>query len=83
MFRNVNGTEADPQTVKVYVKDPTETVTIRQYGIDAEVVKESTGRYYIEVDASIAGRWSYRWESTGIGKAASERQFVVEPSNIV
>src|SRR4051794_14834239 len=82
-FRDLNGDLIDPGGVKVYVKDPAGVVMIKIFGTDTEVVKESTGRYHMEVEANVVGRWTYRFESTGTGKAADERDFVVRASKIV
>jgi hypothetical protein len=84
VFRDPStGDLIDPATVKVYVKNPAAVITIKTYITDPEVVKESTGRYHMDVDANVVGRWTYRFESTGTGKAADERDFVVKASKIV
>jgi uncharacterized protein YfaS (alpha-2-macroglobulin family) len=83
VFRDLNGNLIDPQTVKVYVKNPSGVLTMKTYLTNPEVVRESTGRYYMDVDANVVGRWTYRFESSGTGQAADERDFVVKPSKIV
>jgi len=50
------------------------------YLTDSVVVKDSTGHYHIDVDASVAGTWTYRWFSTGTGQAADDQTFIVEPT---
>ena len=43
--------------------------------------EDSTGNYHYDVDAEPSGTWQYRWNSTGSGQAANERQFTVRPSS--
>lgn len=82
-FKNLAGTAIDPTTVSVSVKKPDGTVETKVYGTDVEVVKSSIGNYYIDVDVTAHGVWYYRFFSTGSGKAAAERQFVVRRSQFV
>lgn len=79
-FRNSAGALADPTTVKVTVRKPDGTTTTYTYGTDSEVVKSSTGIYYINLDTtSNRGLWLYTWWSTGSVQADSgERSFYVE-----
>jgi hypothetical protein len=51
------------------------------YRSDVQVVKASTGLYYIDVDANAVGYWAYRWFSLGTGQAAAERRFKVKDSD--
>lgn len=71
------GVAADPTAVSVKYKNPAGTTTTKVYGTDVEVVKSSTGIYYIYVSAATEGRWYYRWYSTGTGQAAGESYFDV------
>lgn len=82
-FRNLAGALTDPTTVSVSVKTPAGVITTKVYGTDAEVIRESAGKFYIDVDATAAGVWFYRFFSTGTGKAAAERQFNVKKSKFV
>ena len=84
-FTDPNNSNAavDPTVVKVSVRNPASTVTTYTYLTDAAVIKSATGIYYIDVDASSAGRWYYRWFSTGTGKAAEEESFTVEQPQAV
>lgn len=76
-FTNSAGAAIDPEAVKVSIRKPDGTVTTYVYNTDAEVVKDSVGNYHIDVDANAAGRWYYRWWSTGNGQAADENWFLV------
>ncbi len=80
-FRDLAGTLIDPTTVSVSVKAPDGQITTKVYNTDPEVVRESAGKFYIDVDATASGVWHYRFFSTGTGKAAAERQFNVRRSN--
>ena len=79
-FTNVLGEALDPTTVIFQFKDPTGSTTSYTYGAASQVVKDSTGNYHVDVDASAVGTWYYRFYSTGTGQAADEGKFIVEPS---
>jgi hypothetical protein len=72
------GAVIDPTTVSVSVLDPDRKLTTYVYVTDVEVVKDATGSYYLRINANKAGRWYYRWFSTGTGQAAGERSFTVK-----
>jgi hypothetical protein len=79
----VSGTAADPSVVKFSVLKPDGTLTTYVYLTDAQVVKTSTGIYYMNIDASQAGLWKVRAWSTGTGQAALESEFFVEGADAV
>lgn len=85
-FTNLAGSAVDPSVVRVKVRAPGQTTltqTSLLYGTDAALVKDSTGNYHADVDTtSTAGIWYYRWESTGTGQAAGEREFMVAASSL-
>jgi len=66
----------DPTVVKLSYRNPAGTVTTWTYG-GGEITKDSTGNYSANIDANVAGRWFYRWWSTGTGAAAEEKSFNV------
>jgi hypothetical protein len=82
IFTNSSGTATDPSVVRFQVRNPAGTVTPYLYGTDIQLVKDSTGNYHVDVDASSDGLWSYRFYSTGSGQAAAEANFIVS-SNFV
>ncbi len=51
------------------------------YDADVELVRDSMGKYHVEINANAAGFWHYRYESTGDGQAAFEGRFAVDRSN--
>lgn len=80
IFKDNAGTEADPSAVFFTVRDPEGVVTPYEYGTDVELVRSAAGRFYVIVDANKFGTWTYRFYSTGTGKAADEETFTVAPS---
>lgn len=72
----INEILTDPSAVFVKIKPPSGTVTTYEYGVD-DVIRESAGIYYFDIDANEVGWWWYRWLSTGTGQAAAERKFQV------
>lgn len=80
-FTDENGAAMNPTVVKCAVLPPaTVTPTTYTYGTDAAVVRDSTGHYHVDLDASTEGLWRYRWYSTGSGQAAAESEFQVRSS---
>lgn len=79
-FKDTANAAVDPTAVNFKFKGPSGTITTYVYGTDAEVVKDSTGNYHVDIDADAAGFWYYRFYSTGAGQGAAEGVFVVDRS---
>ncbi len=77
IFTNTAGAATDPTAIKVSVRAPDGTLTTYTYGTDAALKKETTGSYYLDIDATLAGFWFYRWFGTGAVQAADEAWFEV------
>jgi RecJ-like exonuclease len=71
----------DPTTVKASYRHEANVVTTKTYGPDPELVKESTGIYYIDINANAVGNWYWRIFSQGTGQTAEEGTFKVPASN--
>lgn len=70
------GTRINPDTITCKVKNPAGTTTTYTYPTDVSIDLE--GVYSVNVSATIAGRWYYRFESTGDGQGAAEGSFDVK-----
>ena len=79
----VSGADSDPTTVKCFYKDPNNVVTTLTYGVGNTVVRDAVGKYHVDISATIAGNWWYRFEGTGAVVAANEGEFVIALSQIV
>ena len=79
-WTNSAGVNVDPTAVIFKFMNPAGTITTYTYGVDAALVKEETGVYHVDIDASASGTWYYRFESTGTGQAADEAQFEIYES---
>jgi len=80
-FTNAAGSPTDPTTVIFKFKNPLGVTTTYTYPTDSQLVKSSTGIYYVDVNADISGAWRTRFYSTGTGKAADEDFFMVAESD--
>ena len=65
------GVPADPGAVFVVVREPGSSAATYQYGADAEVVKDDTGEYHVDLSLTVAGIWAVRGYSTGSVQAAT------------
>lgn len=80
-FQNSADADIDPTTVTFKLFSPSAGTTSYVYGTDAEISKDSTGDYYIDVTPTEAGRYVYRWVTTGTNQnLAVEGNFVVTAS---
>lgn len=77
-----SGQPLDPAVVKFRVRAPDGTTTEYTHGTDVALVKDSTGNYHVDLPADQAGRYTYRFFSTGTGMAARDRVFVVTPAGV-
>ena len=76
-FTTLAGAATDPTAVFFSYKTPAGVTTTLTYGVDAALVKSSTGVYYVDVNVTAAGNWYYRFYSTGTGQTADESYFSV------
>lgn len=72
------GVRVTPEDVTMRVKNPNGATTVYVYGDDSELQLNGQGEYYVNVDASIAGRWYYKLESEGVDQGAMEGSFDVK-----
>ena len=79
-FKNAAGAPADPTVVRFKSTKPSGTTTTLVYLTDAALVKDSTGNYHVDLSATEAGIWFYRFEGAGAVETAEEGEFTVAPS---
>jgi hypothetical protein len=75
------GAAVDPTTVTFQIRRmPAHTITTYVYGVDAELVKASTGSYYVNYTPDHVGEWCYRFYSETTYVAAGEKTFRIRDS---
>lgn len=85
-FRDpIDGGPIDPDQVHVAWRKPDGELVEHSYEAEASesdgvVLRDELGEYHALVDVDQAGEWFVRWHSTGLGKAAAERSFLVKPA---
>lgn len=80
VFRNNSDVVADPSTITFKWQTPAGVDSDYVYGTDAELVKDSTGNYHVDLTLNEADTWVYRFESTGNPVAADEESLGVAAS---
>lgn len=71
----------DPDVLSVAVTDPADASTVYVYGTDPEVVKDSTGKFHIDISGSAVGVWKHYWTATGSVQGANRGQFkIIDPA---
>lgn len=74
---------ADPTTFLFRYKLPNAaSAVVATYGVDAAVVRESVGKYFLDVDLTVAGRMQVRAEGTGAAVGADQRYIRVRSANV-
>lgn len=81
-FKNSNKVLIDPTSVTFKFKSPDGVITTYVYGVDSQLVRESTGIYYCDIDLLQSGNYIYRFNSSGTLKSGSESRFSVKRSEI-
>ena len=77
---HANGALTDPDNVELQIKTPAGTTSSHVYGVDGNVVQDSTGVYYYLLQLTAAGTYYYRWEGSGTLYAGGEEGLIVSPS---
>lgn len=78
IYTNMSGIEIDPAVVRFSVRSPSGEVTNYHYQEDAELVRASAGRYYVDVFFTETGPWKVRHYSTGAGQASGEKTYHIK-----
>jgi hypothetical protein len=81
-FLNASGTPTDPTAVTFRVREPDGTVTAYVYGTDPELIKSSTGVYYVDWPCTQRQRHYVRFEGTGTVAAIVETEFVGKGNSV-
>lgn len=81
-FTDSSGTLTDPTTITVAIANAAaSSLTIYTYGVDIQVVKQSTGIYYMDYTPPNTGTFTFQWKGTGTVVAADEGEFEVEATD--
>lgn len=74
----------DPTSVKFIYKRPDwDDPFVLIYGVDIELVRLSTGKFYVDLLLDVAGLWRWRYESAGVVDDADQGYFSVAAENPV
>ncbi len=77
-----SGLAVDPSSVALTILTPAWASTTYTYGVDAQIVRSSTGAYYCDVTLTAPGRYGWRWVSAGTGAAATESWLMVRSQDV-
>lgn len=78
-FQDINGIYTDPTTVTFKFKTPAGVITTYT-APNANIIKPSTGNYYVDLTANQEGDWWWQWAGTGAVQATDEGYFTVRES---
>ena len=72
-----NASLIDPSTLTFVVEPPDDQQVSYVYGVDQEVGRTGLGKFYLEIVADKAGKWTVRVNTTGPVVGATSFVFVV------
>lgn len=78
----ISGSYVDPTYVSFYFRDTVGTITEYIYGVDAEVVRTSTGSYYFNYHVPAYGQYYSSWYASGSVYGKEENMFYVRRPNV-
>jgi hypothetical protein len=81
-FKTTAGVLTDPSAVTFKIKLPSGTTTTYVYGVDSQLVRASTGSYYVLWTLTVAGTHRYSFTGTGALTAYNETVFVVHAQGV-
>lgn len=82
-FTTAAGVAVDPSVVTFTWRGPSGVIASYVYGVDAQLIKDATGNYHVDLSATAAGTWQYRFIGSGaVGQAARGGDFEVASSNV-
>jgi len=82
-FVTKEGELTDPTVVKASVKLPNGDIEEFVYNTDPELTRVSLGVYELPVHTNLVGRYTLRWEGSGLLTAVKETRWRVYPSNVI
>ena len=80
-IKSIQGVLTDPTQLIFHIQEPDGTETSYTWGINSELVKASTGKFYVDWDADQAGIYKYRWQANGAIQAAYGGSFNIKESS--
>lgn len=80
ILRDLTNTVADPTQLLFSIKEPDGETTSFTWGIDDEIVQESTGTFYLDWDADQVGLHHYKWQANGAVQLGKSGAFNVKES---
>jgi hypothetical protein len=81
-FKTTAGVLTDPSAVTFKIKLPSGTTTTYVYGVDSQLVRASTGSYYVLWTLTSAGTHTYSYTGTGTLTAYSEASFAAQAQSL-
>ena len=80
-FRDEASNVADPDAVTFKVRRTGGgSTTTYVHGVDAELVKDATGVYHVDLIHTTSGSYCFRWEGSGTVDTAAESHFTIKDS---
>ena len=75
LFVDENDNPLDPTNTFASFRKPSGSLTVYEYTVDVELVRDGVGDYHADISIDEAGIWTYSFYSTGNGQASAENTF--------
>lgn len=77
----VNDALADPSSVSLLVRKPTGAIATYVYGVDADLIKDTVGKYHMIVLIDKKGRWDFQYTGSG-GVSVVNSSFIIAEQGV-
>src|SRR5258708_39259169 len=77
IFTDKSGNLIDPTSVNLKIERPDSVIITYIYGVDSGLTRDSLGKYHFDINANIAGQWTYFWMGIGVGESSNANIFII------
>jgi hypothetical protein len=75
---NLKNQLTDPVGIMFKIKNPIGVSTTYLYGTDAQILKDSVGKYSIDLILDVVGTYKIRWETVSPNVSIEENTIIAE-----
>ena len=71
------GSPYDPTILKFIYTSPAGVSTTRTYGVDADLIKDASGTYHVDITLTTGGVWGWAWVVDDVAKVVVDGELFI------